>query len=286
MTGDVLHTKRELTEALSRYYDTVEAEALARRLLEEVSGLSYPEMILSGYKITEKEATRLADYSRRLLQHEPIQQVLGYEEFGSLRLRVTPHTLIPRPETEELCEKIVARGWAESAHTAIDIGTGTGAIVLYLKSKSPQTTWYAIDVDPETLSVARENARRSKKEVSFHLRDLSGYNLSIPLDLIVSNPPYILPQESEEMAPHVLEHEPHRALFAPGDDPIYFYRLIVEKVVPDLTPAGHIALELNPLTAHEVSRLFEDYGFVVELEDDFRGKKRFLFAHQETNEYD
>ena len=277
---EILRLKRSLTVTISGYYPPEEASALARMLLEEVAGMPYPALVLFGHKFTEKELAFFAEASRRLLAHEPIQQILGYAYFDGLKLRVTPDTLIPRPETEELCQKILERDLLRPGTRALDIGTGTGAIALFLKDHEPDAEVSAIDVDPETLLVARQNARDNVLEVSFRQMDLRAYESLGPLDLIVSNPPYILPSEREEMRPHVLDFEPPGALFVPEDDPALFYRLILEKVTPDLLPGGGVALELNPLTAEAVLRMYQDAGFKSELETDMYGRTRFLFAEK------
>lgn len=278
----VLEVKKEIAGSIAGYYPPEEAEAIARQLLEDISGMPYPEMILRTYKLSEKDSTVLEAFTARLLRREPLQQILGYAPFGDLTLKVTSKTLIPRPETEELCEKIIDRGWLKEVRTALDAGTGTGAIALFLKSREPQTVWHAIDLDPDTLSVAESNAKENGLPVFFHLMDMLRYDLDQTLDLIVSNPPYILTSEKEEMLPHVLDFEPHKALFAPDTDPIIFYRAVLEKMSPHLSEKGCIALELNPITADDVARLYETAGFVTEIEKDFYGKKRFLFAQRKS----
>ena len=278
--SEILQVKRSLALTISGYYPQEEANAIARYLLEEVGGMPYPELILSGRKFTEKELTFLDEAARRLLNHEPVQQVLGYGYFGGLKLRITRDTLIPRPETEELCERILERGGLMPGYKALDIGTGTGAIALFLKSREPFAEVSAIDVDIKALKVARQNARDNDLEVSFHRMNLLQYKSLGTFELIVSNPPYILPSEREAMEPHVLDYEPSKALFVPEEDPILFYRLILEKVAPDLAPGGLVALELNPLTADRVLELYTGAGFEANVEEDQYGRERFLFAER------
>lgn len=272
--------KRETAERLTAYYPPDEAEAISRILVEEIGGKPYPSLVLEAYKLTEKELATLSDETDRLLRHEPLGQVIGRAWFGDLPLKVTRRTLIPRPETEELCERIVSKGWLASARTALDVGTGTGAIALFLKSRAPQVEVHALEIDPETLAVAEGNARNLALPVRFHLGSILDGEPLGAFDLVVSNPPYILPSEREEMMPHVLEYEPHGALFVPKEDPILFYRAILERLGSDMSSGSRIALELNPLTAENVEALYREAGFRTELSRDLYGKVRFLFAEK------
>ena len=279
--NEVQAMKRSIADRLSGYYDAREADTLARLLLQEAGGMSYPRLVLDGGKFTENHRVLLEEWTERLLSHEPIQQILGYADFGNLRLRVTPDTLIPRPETEELCHIIIERGFLKPGDRVLDLGTGTGAIALFLKSAVPEAEVHALEASPNALAVAEANALSLGLEVTFHEMDMLHYRDLGPFDLLVSNPPYILPSERKQMDPHVLDFEPDTALFVPQDDPALFYRVIVEKVTPFLKPGGHIALELNPLTADYVRALYEEAGIGnISLEEDLFGKKRFLFAEK------
>lgn len=274
-----------LADRLGGYYTPPEASTLARYLLEEVCGKTYPSLILEGHKVSDFERKHLETLTQRLLRHEPWQQVLGYTEFCGLRLSVTPDVLIPRPETEELCQMIHDRGLLTPESRLLDIGTGSGAIALALATFCPTAKVTALDISSAALAIARQNARDlGVKNITFLHSDLRAYTPTETLDLIVSNPPYVLDSERPTIAPHVLEYEPESALFVPDSDPQLFYRLILEQAAPALRIGGTIALELNHATAKGTEVLYRQAGYQTELVEDFRGLRRFLFAQKaDTN---
>lgn len=274
-----------LSDRLTAYYAPAEADTLARYLLEEVTGMGYPQLILGEYKVSEIDRKQLDRMVERLLQHEPWQQVVGQVDFCGLRLSVTPDVLIPRPETEELCLLIRDRGLVAPGDRILDVGTGSGAIALALAHFCRTARVTALDISSSALEVAQKNARDlGLSNVTFVRSDLRDYIPDAPLDLIVSNPPYVLESERSEMAPHVLEWEPAGALFVPDDDPQLYYRLVLERLASSLRPGGSIVLELNHRTAAESEELYRQAGFDTELRKDFRGLRRFLFAKKKTTQ--
>ncbi len=274
-----------LSDRLKSYYTPTEADSLARYMLEEVTGKQYPLLILEGYKVSDFERDRLEEMTIRLLEHEPWQQIIGYTDFCDLRIHVTPDVLIPRPETEELCLRIRERCTLPPGAHILDAGTGSGAIAIALAHFFPTAEVTALDLSVAALQVASDNAHRlGLTNITFRQADLRSHTPDTPLDLIVSNPPYVLESEQSQMAPHVLEREPHAALFVPDDDPQLYYRLLLQRVVPALRPGGIIALELNHHTALETSRLYQSAGLDTELLQDFRGLSRFLFAQKTTSQ--
>ena len=159
----------------------------------------------------------------RLLHFEPIQYIFGHTLWCGLDLIVTPATLIPRPETAELVERInqmVNGHWSNGK--CLDIGTGSGCIAIALKKAHPEWQVTGIDISPEAIKVARKNAKRNKVEVEFKVADIFDFNGDF--DIIISNPPYIRESEKADMRPNVLNYEPATALFVPDNDPLKFYR--------------------------------------------------------------
>lgn len=271
---------RHTAERLAGYYtDRREAAGLSRRLLEEVTGRGYPEMILSDYKLTKKETETLTDYTDRLLEHEPLQYILGRADFGELTLATAPGVLIPRPETATLCDLIEKREWLRAGDEVADLGTGTGAIALLLAHRHPEIRVTAIDVSPDAVRLARQNAEviGLSDRVTILRADLllDTFTLPHPVDLVVSNPPYILERERQEMAPHVRDREPAEALFVPDDVPALFYEAILSRC-----PAPRYALEVNPLAAERLEELFRRREYEVTFGYGFRGERRFLFAEK------
>ena len=223
-----------------------------------------------------------------LLSGKPIQYILEAAFFGHLTLKVNPSTLIPRPETEELCVLICEYyqnqqiGTSKELH-GIDIGTGSGCIPIYLLDKHPNWTFTAMDISEDALDIAAENAIHVgvNQRLSLQVCDfLSLSSLPENLQLIVSNPPYITQSEKNAMHNNVLDHEPHVALFTPEADPLIFYRHIAnltKKSPRNPAEPLHIWLEINQYLGTETLALFQ-FCDSAELLSDLSGNPRFIHA--------
>ena len=280
-------------QSLTARYETGEARAVARMVLEVGFGMSMAQLLCDGLSnLSEAELLRLSEMQQRLLKGEPVQYVLGVADFGPHQLQVATGVLIPRPETYELCEEIV-KDFSKSSHSPLrilDLGTGSGCIACTLAAELPAAEMTACDISAEALAIAKENARELDVSVRFvqgdmlaldHSKELAPERIKISWDVMVSNPPYICMQEAALMEPHVLEHEPHQALFVPDDDPLQFYRAIADYGKQTLRSGGRIYLELNAHHAEDCQQLFIQNGFAdVRLREDQFGKLRFLKATQ------
>jgi release factor glutamine methyltransferase len=223
-----------------------------------------------------------------LLRGKPIQYILEAAFFGHLTLKVNPSTLIPRPETEELCVLICEYyqnqqiGTSKELH-GIDIGTGSGCIPIYLLDKHPNWTFTAMDISEDALDIAAENAIHVGVNERLSLQVCDFLSLSIlpeNLQLIVSNPPYITQSEKNAMHNNVLDHEPHIALFTPEADPLIFYRHIAnltKKSPRNPAEPLHIWLEINQYLGTETLDLFQ-FCDSAELLSDLSGNPRFIHA--------
>lgn len=230
-----------------------------------------------------KEAQDLLD---RLVRHEPLQYVLQTAHFYGFDLYVNPAVLIPRPETEELVDLIVKENRAGNHLRVLDIGTGSGCIPIALAAHLPVEKVYGMDVSEEALAVAKQNALACKVQVEWIQGDILQGEIQLSaasLDVIVSNPPYVLEREKEAMRPNVLAHEPHLALFVPDEDPLLFYRKITQEARRLLKPGGHLYFEINEQYGPPLASYVAEQGLQeVRLLQDIFGKNRFLKATKQA----
>lgn len=273
----------EIRQALSSHYDEREARAIAFLVLEEAFGVKRLDVYADKVRhFSQEENQRLQIILQRLRGGEPVQHVLGRARFAGMNLRVTPDTLIPRPETEELVEHAV-RLSATIPHEGVplhivDGGTGSGCIAIALARRLPEADVEAWDLSEGALRIAQENAKEQGAEVCFRQADLlNPPSLPSSIHLLVSNPPYVTEKEKAGMEAHVLNYEPATALFVPDDDALRFYRALAQLATERLTEGGAIAVEINRDYGKETAQEFEDYGLKeVEILKDTFGNDRFV----------
>lgn len=220
-----------------------------------------------------------------LKQGVPIQYILGETEFYGSQFKVNEHTLIPRPETEELVDWVVKEiANADKELNILDIGTGSGCIAVSLAKHLPGSKVFALDISKEALNVARNNAFINKVDVRFVLANIlkhKDWTLGFDdsgFDIIVSNPPYVRVKEKKSMKPNVLNNEPHAALFVQNNDPLLFYREIMDFSIDFLKDKGKVFFEINENLGQEMIDLVEKYDFEVTLRRDIFGKDRMIKA--------
>lgn len=282
MIGIKVHiVKKHFMELLAASFSQREAEQLLRILLEDLFGIDQKSQILNpDITIDEIQHHALEQAVGRLLKGEPIQYVTGVAEFCDLKFKVNESVLIPRPETEEMVQKIVAqdihpkRIW--------DIGTGSGCIAIALAKHFADAEFFAFDVSEDALAMARGNALLNKVKVNFVHDDVLNPHSEIfsqPVDLVVSNPPYVCEKERMTMENNVLDWEPENALFVPDADPLLFYRQILRLSKKQLSPNGAVWFEINEAMGKEMLDLCHAEGFAeAEIFDDFAGKTRVCKA--------
>lgn len=279
-----------IEQLLPAYYDEVrERRAMSEMLLQQVTQLSQTGYLLERKvrQLSDTEAHWLCQAVERLAQDEPIQYILGKAPFGSFELAVGKGVLIPRPETAELCELIVSRHTdAETSLRLLDVGCGTACIPIYIGRRCPAWQLYAMDLSEQALRYAEQNVQKTDVAVELLRGDLFAWSRGEglpetvpPIDILVSNPPYIPERDQATMRPNVLEGEPHEALFVPDDDPLRYYEALVALVPHFRSPHAPLALycETHHQLAHEVAQLCRHAGGqATELLTDMSGRPRFV----------
>lgn len=264
---------RYVRERIATYGDAAEVRAVAYLLLEEGFGVTPMDIYTDKVKqFSAEEAQQLDTYLQRLAKGEPLQYVLGRALFLDRWFAVSHSVLIPRPETEELAQWVIAE---QAAHNGrlIDGGTGSGCLAVTLALALKEAQVEAWDISLEALAVAKGNATQWQAPVVFRHQDLlaSAGQLS-SCDVVVSNPPYVRDLEAKEMAERVVAHEPHLALFVPDDDALRFYHALAR------LGAGTVYCEINEYLPEETRALFVEQGYATTLRTDAYGKIRMLKA--------
>jgi release factor glutamine methyltransferase len=271
-----------LATALAAVYPAPEAQAVAALVAEHLLGFSpLQRRMQATAPVPAAVLAQLPAVQARLLAHEPVQYVLGTAHFAGLELEVTPATLIPRPETEELVQLVARAHAGRPGLRVLDVGTGSGCLAIALARELPQAQVLAVDISAGALAVAGRNAARYAPAVQFEqvdiLAGLPGGVAPASLDLLVSNPPYVRESERALMRENVLAWEPATALFVPDDDPLLFYRRLAAVAGVLLRPGGSCWLEINEALGPETAALFASTAFEpAAVVDDFLGRPRFV----------
>ena len=274
------------TNALKEKYPKTEIAAFFFLLLENKLNLQRIDTVLKpDFIIDNTILSELKSTVKRLQKEEPIQYILGETEFYGLPFIVNKNTLIPRPETEELVEWILLeiakiQGCITPTLSVLDIGTGTGCIPISLAKNLTDVKITAIDISPEALKVAKQNATLNNVEITFLEMDiLKTHQLEKQYDIIVSNPPYVRELEKAEIKNNVLQNEPHLALFVEDHTPLIFYAKIADLAKKYLTKEGILFFEINQYLGKETIEMLEQKGFKnVELKKDIFGNDRMIKA--------
>lgn len=280
--------RQTLNKQLRTIYNEREAGNIAEMVLEKITGQKRVDRLKKDPELSEEMLGQFNQAQQRLLQHEPVQYVLGEAWFCGMKLTVDKQVLIPRPETEELVEWVIetVQDWPEPAHRhykILDVGTGSGCIAIALQKKLPAyfETW-ACDKSDGALTIARKNADDQKALVDFVPMDFLDQDQQKQLphvDIVVSNPPYIPYSGKNSMADNVVKYEPSMALFVPDDDPLQFYRALAYFGKFKLQENGWLLAEIHEDLGKEVIDLWLGNNYKqVEIKKDLQGKDRFVRA--------
>lgn len=267
-------------EQLCSVYDKDESNAMILILIKHYFNIDRVKMALEpNLRLSESEILKIHFAVKDLLKNKPIQYIIGKTEFCDLKFKVNESVLIPRPETSELVRLIVNSRQPSAISNIIDIGTGSGCIAISLAKVFPHSQVYAMDISEKALTTAKENAIDNNVNVTFIHDDILSLrdNIERKFDIIVSNPPYVRELEKAEMRDNVLKWEPHNALFVTDDNPLIFYRSILEFAKEYLNENGEIWFEINEFLGKEMTSLCKEFGYSdVKIFKDFRDKERFM----------
>ena len=260
-------------------YPTGEVEGFIRLIFEELCGYNTTQLLLNRDALLSVEmVARIENIVERLLRHEPIQYILGSAYFGDMRMEVGEGVLIPRPETAEIVQRIIAMQGNVSGRVA-DFCTGSGCIAVALAKAWNDARVEGWDVSPQALTYARRNGINHDVCIEWRECDLLQY---VPHDepryeVMVSNPPYIMQHEKVDMDNNVLQYEPHLALFVADNDPLLFYRTIADIAAKELLQGGTLYFEINRLMGEACSKMLREKGFVeVEVYRDYLDADRMI----------
>ncbi len=294
-----------LRNTLTPLYDERERNAVIELLVEELCGWTRNDYLMHRTDTLDPDIRlRMMSSAVELAQGVPVQQVLGYAEFLGRKFKVTPDTLIPRPETAELVHWVINdmnRVFHSPVRSMVDIGTGSGCIGITLALEFKDIHVSAIDLSTAALQVAKTNAKtlgannidfvrmdilKPEDDLNIH-QDIHSegetYSLTVPRyehhDIIVSNPPYVRESEAKDMSPVVLDHEPRMALFVPDNDPLLFYRAIARYGKQHLNHRGVLYLEINEAFGNDIRRMLDSMGYSdILVRRDVNNKNRMVRA--------
>ena len=278
---DILRLFHEELDAL---YGRGEVAVFAEMLFEAFLGWDRVRLLSSRDEtVNQRDLLRFHWALEDLKRHRPIQHIIGHTDFCGCRVRVCPDVLIPRSETEEMVEAIVANMQGSKSLRVMDLCTGSGCIAIALKKAFPEAGVSAVDISPAALAVARENAKDNGTDVMFIQGDVLSPGFRPPFascNLIVSNPPYVRESERSAMDANVLDYEPRQALFVPDADPLLFSRAIGRLAQGCLAEGGLLAMEINEALSGETAALLHGMGFCTVVHTDFRARARWIAARR------
>jgi release factor glutamine methyltransferase len=242
---------------LKNQFDSSEIEQLIQITFYHYFSLNKADIILDGDRILSAlNIQKVNEVIQELKSNKPLAQIIGEWEFFDFTFKVNEHTLIPRPETEELVRLILEENSSDQQLSILDIGTGSGCIAIALNKGFSNSEVTAFDVSEEALELAAENAKNNEASVVFKKVDiLAPEEINSKFDIIVSNPPYITKKEKELMHANVLDYEPHLALFVENEEPLLFYISIADFASKHLLKGGKLYFEINEHYGLEVKEM-------------------------------
>ncbi len=274
----------KIKHELKAYYSINEIWTFIKLIFQQLLDIdpttlhAHPEL-----ELTPEQQEKIRKVIRELKTYKPIQYIVGQTDFFGLSIKVTPDVLIPRPETEELVSLIIQENKNRQNLNIIDIGTGSGCIIIALAKHLPGNNFFATDIKKQALEIARLNAEIHGVKINFQLHDIIAtyppvFNGQTPeFDIIVSNPPYVLPDSKSKMSKTVLDFEPEDALFVPQNQPLIYYEALCYFASKFARPNALIYCEINEMLDRDLVKMLDSRGFTnYSIIHDFNGKSRIL----------
>ncbi len=273
--------KKRFLNQLPAFYDETERLNLFYLSMEFVLNYNKVDVVLNGNEsVLVENQQKIDEVFNRLQNNEPIQYITQQANFFGYDFKVSPATLIPRPETEELVDWVLneMKKQPQKNWRVLDIGTGTGCIPITIKKEFPLAEVFAMDISTEALNIAKQNAENLNASVTFIEQNILSTKQLDSYDIIISNPPYVRNLEKAEISENVLQHEPHLALFVDDNDPLIFYRKITQLAQKSLTENGLLFFEINQYLGNEMQEMVSGYFKSIELKKDFIQNDRMMKA--------
>lgn len=271
-------------QELESLYEKNEIRSMIYSIIEHFTGYDLMKILTykDELKVSESELLKINFAIKDLKKEKPLQQILGYCEFLDVRIEVNQHVLIPRVETEEIVQRVIKENKGRKNLKIADVCCGSGCIAIALKKAFPDANIYAYDISEEALKKSKENAEKNKEKINFFKENiLKSKEKNQEFNIIVSNPPYVRESEKALMKNNVLLYEPHLALFVSDEDPLIFYKKILDFSNRNLAKNGKIYMEINENLGKETELLFKNFNYQTSIIKDIRGKDRLLFAKKD-----
>ena len=271
-------------QELESLYEKNEIRSMIYSIIEHFT--NYDLMKILTYKdelkVSESELLKINFAIKDLKKERPLQQILGYCEFLDVKINLNHQVLIPRVETEEITQRIIHENKGRRNLKIADLCCGSGCIAIALKKAFPDANVYAYDISEEAIEQSKENANLNKEKIFFFKENIfENKEKNQEFDIIVSNPPYVRESEKGLMKNNVLLYEPHLALFVSDEDPLIFYKQILDFCNRNLAKNGKIYMEINENLAKETELLFKNFNYQTSVFKDIRGKDRLVFAKKD-----
>jgi release factor glutamine methyltransferase len=268
------------TRKLLEKYHPNEARIIAEELFSAFHGMSAAKLIAYAQsRMSESEILKYHFAIKNILGGMPLQYAVGRAHFYNRIFTVSPEVLIPRPETEELCEYILRQHSSQTPLQVLDACTGSGCIAITLAAENPNFQLSAFDISESALAIATYNAEKLQTKIHFFKADALNTSriLRLNLDVLVTNPPYVLHSELETLDKNVSTFEPHLALFVPDHDPLLFYKHLSDYALINLKQHGCFYAEIHEKYGPDIAELLVQKGFEkVQIHQDLSGKNRFV----------